>query len=254
MCEAVICGLLKTKTFSPERIIISDACPERLEELKKLGVIIARSNQKAVDQANIIVLSVKPQNFAEVLQEVDFSKAELVVSIAAGVTLSYLEKKIADKPIIRVMPNNPALVQKGITAIAAGNRTKEEDIEKTSALFKSVGEVIEIKEELMDAVTGLSGSGPAFIYLAIEAMVEAGEMLGLTKSIAETLAVNTVLGSAETLLKTGKSAAELRQMVTSPGGTTKAGLTVLEEKGFHQALVDAIIAAAKRSKDLSQSA
>jgi pyrroline-5-carboxylate reductase len=175
-----------------------------------------------------------------------------VISIAAGITIGYLEKIIGLKPVIRAMPNNPALVQKGMTAICPGTHAKQSDVELALSIFSAVGAVIQIIEELMDAVTGLSGSGPAFVYLVVEAMVEAGEKLGLTKSVAEILAFNTVLGSAETLIRTRKQAKELREMVTSPGGTTRAGLDVLESRGFSQILSDAIIAAAKRANELSK--
>lgn len=253
MAEAVIFGLIKSKTISPRQIVISDVDPDRLLFLKKtLKVNTAKSNQLAVKIAKIVVLAVKPQNFSDALENLDLSGVSLVVSIAAGIKISYLENKIPGKPIIRIMPNNPALVQKGISAIVAGSYAKNEDIEAAKVIFRSVGDVVEVGENIIDAVTGLSGSGPAFVYLFVEAMIEAGETLGITRSIAEKLAVHTVLGSAETLLKTQKPASELREMVTSPGGTTKAGLGILESRGFKQALIDAIIASAKRAKELSE--
>ncbi len=252
MAEAMILGLLKSKTVSADQIVASDVDSDRLDHLTNTYKISSNGdNQKAIDQASIVVLSIKPQNFNDVLKNLDLSKVELVISIAAGISLGFLEDKIPGKPIIRVMPNNPALVQKGISAIVAGQYAKNEDVELASMIFKSVGDIIEVPENLIDAVTGLSGSGPAFVYLVAEAMIEAGETLGLTKSVAEKLSIHTILGSAETLLKTNKPAGELREMVTSPGGTTKAGLEVLENRGFKQALIDAIIAAARRAKELS---
>lgn len=252
MAEAIICGLIKSKVVSSEKIIVSDINIERLEHLEKcFNVVTLKSNQEVASICDIVILCIKPQNFSEVLNEVDFSCVKLVISIAAGIKLSYLESKILNKPIARVMPNNPALVQKGISAIAQGMLVQKKDVVKIELIFKSIGEIVFVEEHLMDAITGLSGSGPAFVYLLVEAMVEAGERLGITKSIAEKLANFTVLGSAETLLKTQKPASYLREMVTSPSGTTKAGLNVLEERGFRQSLVDAIVAAANRSKELS---
>ena len=252
MAEAIIVGLVKSKKVLPQQVIISDIKSERLSFLKEtLKVNIAKDNQKAINDSSVVVLAVKPQNFPGTLDRLNFSKTKIIISIAAGITINYLENKIPDKSIIRVMPNNPALVQKGITAIAAGIRAKSEDVDIAKMIFQTVGEVVEVGENLLDAVTGLSGSGPAFVYLMAEAMVEAGETLGINKSIAEKLAIQTILGSAETLRKTQKPAYELRGMVTSPGGTTKAGLDVLEIKGFKQAVIDAVAAAARRAKELS---
>lgn len=254
MAEAIIFGLIDSKRLLPNQIIVSDISLERRKRLSStFHVETAADNIWAVSQANIAILAVKPQILSDVLKDLNFSSISLVISIAAGIKIDHLEKMISQKPVIRAMPNNPALVQKGITAICPGNYAKQSDIELALSIFKTVGAVIQIKEDLMDAVTGLSGSGPAFIYLVIEAMIEAGEKLGLTKSIAEVLAFNTVLGSAETLIRTGKQAGELREMVTSPGGTTRAGLDILESRGFAQILSDAIIAAAKRSSELSKS-
>lgn len=255
MAEAIISGLIHSKNTSNDNIIASDIDEARLSCLKKTYKIKTTSdNQKAIDSANTVVLSIKPQNFSEVLKELNFSKAKLIISIAAGITLEYLESKIGQKPIIRVMPNNPALVKKGISALAFGSYARKEDFKKALSIFSSVGEVVEVGEDKMDAVTALSGSGPAFIYLIIESMIDAAESLGLLKATAEKLAFETIIGSVETIKKTGKHAKELRAMVTSPGGTTHAGLEVLEKSGFEQALKDAIIAAARRSSELSQSA
>jgi len=164
-----------------------------------------------------------------------------------------LQKLFPENPVMRVMPNNPALVGAGISALSSGDKVEEKDLDKVDRIFKSVGEVVKVQEKLMDAVTGLSGSGPAFIYLLVEAMVEAGEKLGLNKGDAEKLSAQTVLGSAQTLLKTKKTPRELREMVTSPGGTTLSGLRVLLDRKANEALTEAVIAAAKRATELSQS-
>jgi len=254
MAEALIAGIIKAKVVSPKAIAASDILPARLSYLKKTYKInTAAGNQKTADNADIVILAVKPQVLAEVGSQLRVKNSALIVSIAAGVGLGKLQNLFPNNPVVRVMPNNPALVGAGISAISAGEKVMEADLKKVEQIFRSVGEVVDIEEKLMDAVTGLSGSGPAFIYFIVEAMVEAGEKLGLNKAVAEKLAVTTVLGSAQTLLKTKKSPRELREMVTSPGGTTLSGLRVLEERRAAEALTDAVIMAAKRAAELSQS-
>lgn len=254
MAEALIAGIIKAKAVSPKAILASDILPDRLTYLKKTyGINISADNQKAADFADVLILAVKPQVLTEVCAKLRVKNSALIVSIAAGQGLGKLQNLFPENPVVRVMPNNPALVGAGISAVSAGKNVVEEDLDKVNLIFRSVGEVVDIDEKLMDAVTGLSGSGPAFIYLMVEAMVEAGEKLGLNKTVAEKLAVRTVLGSAQTLLKTKKSARELREMVTSPGGTTLSGLRVLEERRAGEALSEAVIMAAKRAAELSQS-
>lgn len=254
MAEALIAGIIKAKVFKPNAIIASDVLPARLSYLKKTYKInTAAANQKAAQDAEIIILAVKPQVLPEVCRSLRVKSSAVVLSIAAGQGLDKLQKLFPENPVVRVMPNNPALVGAGISAVSAGEKVTEADLIKVERIFRSVGEVVEVEEKLMDAVTGLSGSGPAFIYLVVEALVEAGEKLGLNKSVAEKLAVATTLGSAQTLLKTKKSPRELRDMVTSPGGTTLSGLRVLEERRTAEALTDAVIMAAKRAAELSQS-
>lgn len=253
MAGAIIKGLLSSKSVSASGICVSDIDTKQRQDLKKTyAITILADNQKVVSLSDIVILAVKPQVMFEALKGLKISKDKLLISIAAGITIQYFEKAFPEVPVIRVMPNNPALVQAGVSAMALGQHAKKEDLEKALKIFQSVGEVIEVEERLMDAVTGLSGSGPAFIYLAVEAMVEAGETLGLNKGIAEKLAIWTLLGAARTLEKTGKKASELREMVTSPGGTTLEGLKILEEKNYKEALFKAIQAAARRAKELSE--
>ncbi len=253
MAEAIIFGLLKSKLFSAKQIVVFDVNSDRIAYMSEnYGVSPVYSVQKAVAESNIVVLAFKPQNFPQAVEGVSFPEDSLVISIAAGITLSSLNDKIKCGTLVRVMPNNPALIQKGISAVSFFDDAKSEDVKKAVKIFESVGEVIEVKEDLMDAVTALSGSGPGFVYLIIEAMIEAGEALGLTKSNAEKLALHTIIGSAEAVIKTKKAPRELREMVTSPGGTTKAGLNVLEAKGFNQILIEAIKTAEKRAKELSK--
>jgi len=254
MAEALIAGIIKAKVVSPIMILASDISPERLDYLKntyKIGV--TGSNQKAADFAGIVILAVKPQVLPEVCSRLRVKSKTLIISIAAGQGLDKLQKLFPENPVVRVMPNNPALVGAGISAVSFGEQVTEGALDKVNRIFRSVGEVVKVQEKLMDAVTGLSGSGPAFIYLLVEAMVEAGEKLGLNKGDAEKLSAQTVLGSAQTLLKTKKTPRELREMVTSPGGTTLSGLRVLLDRKANEALTEAVIAAAKRAAELSRS-
>jgi len=247
MAEALISRL-------PHGVFVSDIKKDRLAYLKKkYKVKIAKNNLEAFNLGQIVVLSVKPQQIAEVLGELGTQKtAKLIVSIAAGIPLGYLQKKLPGLPIVRAMPNNPCLVGAGITALAKGNSVKADHFKKVAAIFKTVGEVIEIPEKWMDAVTGLSGSGPAYVYKVIEALVEGGVASGLPKKAAAKLALQTVLGSAKTIKITGKSPEELGEMVTSPGGTTIEGLKLLDKNKFKKILAQAVVVAAKKAKTLSQ--
>lgn len=253
MAEALIKGLIKSKKVKPSGMMASDVLAERREYLKNnYGVRVTGNNQESADFGDTIILSVKPHIMKEGIRDLKVNRDKLIISIAAGIPISFLQNIFIENPIIRVMPNNPALVGKGMTAIAYRAETKDKDKAKALEIFGSVGETIEVEEGLLDAVTGLSGSGPAFVYLFIEAMIEAGENLGIKKDVAWKLAIQTVLGAAETVKKTKKPTQELIGTVTSPGGTTLAGLAVLEERGFKQALIDAITRAAARARELSQ--
>lgn len=253
MAEAIIKGLLSSKIVSESEVRVSDVDADRRRHLSEIYFISAEiDNQKVASLSEVVILAVKPQVLPEIIKGIEIRKDQLLISIAAGITLDFLEKAFPDVPIIRVMPNNPALVGAGITAITLGKRASRQHREQAKKIFGAVGEVVEIEEKFMDAVTGLSGSGPAFVYLVVEALVEAGKKLGIDKVIAEKLAIHTVLGAAKTMLETGKSAKELRDMVASPGGTTIEGLNVLEGRKFADALIEAVQAAAEKSKKLSQ--
>jgi len=253
MAEALIKGLIKSKKIKSSGIMVSDILAERREYLKNnYGVRVTGNNQESADFGDTIILSVKPHIMKEGIRNLKVSREKLIISIAAGIPISFLQNIFIENPIVRVMPNNPALIGEGMTAIAYGSKAKDKDQAKALEIFDSVGETVEVEEGLLDAVTGLSGSGPAFVYLFIEAMIEAGENLGIKKEVARGLAIQTVLGAAETVKKTKKTTQELIGMVTSPGGTTLAGLAVLEDRGFKQALIDAITRAAARARELSQ--
>lgn len=254
MAEALIKGLIKSKV-SPKDIIASDILSERREYIgQTYKVKVTGDNLTAAKYGEIVVLAVKPQMIKGVCEEIKgkLHRGQTIISIAAGIPLDFLHKYFEDQPLIRAMPNNPALVGEGITPLAAIDAAQKLDRDRARKIFQSVGEVVEVPEDLMDAITGLSGSGPAFVYLFMEALIEAGETLGLSKNLASQLAAQTVRGSAEAIKNTGKSARELREMVTSPGGTTLEGLKVLEEENFKPAVMDAVRAAARRAEELSR--
>jgi pyrroline-5-carboxylate reductase len=254
MAEALIAGLLKAKFTAPQQIMAFDVDGERLRFIqKKFGIKKASDNSHLASQCDPLLLCVKPQSMKEVIEEMAdaLDPSKLLISIAAGVPLytieTYARKQLR---LIRVMPNINVLVQEGASAIAPGNLATEEDLNLAKAIFDCVGRSMIIHEPLMDAVTGLSGSGPAYVFLIIEALTDAGVHLGMTRAQALTLVTQTVMGSVKLLSNTGEHPALLREKVTSPGGTTAAGLYKLEEGGLRKILIDAVVAAAQRSKEL----
>ena len=254
MGEALIAGLLKAKFTTPEQIMAFDAEGARLRFIqKKYGVKKATDNHHLASQCDPLLLCVKPQSMKEVIEEMadSLDSSKLFISIAAGVPLyaieTYARKQLR---LIRVMPNINVLVQEGASAIAPGNLATDDDVKLAKAVFDCVGRSILIHEPLMDAVTGLSGSGPAYVFLIIEALTDAGVHLGMTRAQAFALVTQTVMGSVKLLSQTGDHPALLREKVTSPGGTTAAGLYKLEEGGLRKILIDAVIAATQRSKEL----
>lgn len=256
MGEALIAGLLKAKFTTPEQIMAFDADGERLRFIqKKYGIKKASDNNHLASQCDPLLLCVKPQSMKEVIEEMaDFlDSSKLLISIAAGVPLyaieTYARKQLR---LIRVMPNINVLVQEGASAIAPGNLATDDDIKLAKAIFDCVGKSIAIQEPLLDAVTGLSGSGPAYVFLIIEALTDAGVHLGMTRAQALTLATQTIMGSVKLLSNTGDHPALLREKVTSPGGTTAAGLYKLEAGGLRKILIDAVIAATQKSKELGE--
>jgi pyrroline-5-carboxylate reductase len=248
-------GLITRKIVPAKDIVVTDIDAARLKFLNSsLKLKVSRDNEKAVQCADVIILAVKPQNMAATLNEISSSvnKSKVVISIAAGITTNFIEKSlIKGVRVVRVMPNTPALVGEGAAAVAAGRWAKANDVNLARAIFNAVGISVEIKERLMDAVTGLSGSGPAYFFLIIEAMIEAGLKTGLSRDLAKQLATQTMLGAARLCLQSDKEPAQLREMVTSPNGTTFAGLKVMEEKNIRAIIIAAIQAATKRSKELA---
>ncbi|MGH7318421.1 MAG: pyrroline-5-carboxylate reductase [Candidatus Rokuibacteriota bacterium] len=255
MGEALIRGLLKTGLIPPEDLFVTDARLERLEELARLyGVQTLSDNTLLVRRADVVVLAVKPQILAHVLREIaPATTGKLLVSIAAGVATPVIRGHLpAGVRLIRVMPNAPALVLEGATAMARSDGLAPGDLETVREIFAAVGKVVLLEEELMDAVTGLSGSGPAYIALVVEALADGGVKVGLDRQTAMTLAAQTVLGAARLLIETGTHPGQLKDMVTSPGGTAIAGIHTLESGGLRRTLIDAVERATQRSRDLGR--
>ena len=254
MGEALMRGIIKANLLSPQDVCASDTRDARLKQLQKdYGITTLRDNKELVLKTRIIVLAVKPQNMEEVLKEIApvIKEEHLVISIAAGITTSYIAEHCKPKvPIIRVMPNTPALIQEGASALAAGKDVAKSTIESAQEIFASVGKTVVVDESLMDAVTGLSGSGPAYFFLFIEVLTDAGVKMGLSRSVAQLLAAQTCLGAAKMILETGKKPSDLRDMVTSKGGTTFSGLKAMEAGGLRAVLMDGVEAATRRSKEL----
>lgn len=251
MAEALIKGMTAE---GMKDIMVAEPREERGRELEKLyGVRAVQSNRDVAAVCSIIILAVKPQNMEPVLEEIAalIDSSKTVVSIAAGITLSYLGSRLKTDKIIRVMPNTPALIQEGMSVYSLCECFAGNEINIVKSMLMSIGRVIALPERLMDAVTAVSGSGPAFVALFIEAMIDAGEKLGLSRNDAAELAVQTALGTVK-LLDTGMSPEKLRQMVTSPGGTTAAGLKVFEEKGLKPLVFDSLLAAKNRAEELGK--
>jgi pyrroline-5-carboxylate reductase len=214
------------------------------------GVVTAASNIEAARGADVVLLCVKPAGIIPLIESLGELPPKLLISIAAGVTLAGMEAAAGHHRVIRVMPNTPALIGKGAAAFSPGRNATESDFRMAERLLGAVGIVTRVPEKLLDAVTGLSGSGPAYVYTVIEALADGGVAEGLTKDQALQLAAQTVAGAAEMVLQTGQHPAVLRDQVTSPGGTTIAGLAILEAKGLRSALIEAVRTAARRSREL----
>jgi pyrroline-5-carboxylate reductase len=253
MGEAILSRLISGGKYQCGEIIVSSSTLQRREFLhQKYGVVVTDDNTM-VATAPILLLAIKPQIFDRVIGELSQpNSSQLVISILAGVKLDKLELAFPNRPIVRAMPNTPATVGAGMTAITAGSYVLAEHLELAAQIFKAVGEVVTVPESLMDAVTGLSGSGPAYVAIAIEALADGGVAAGLPRQIANKLALQTVLGTAQLLNESELHPAQLKDRVTSPGGTTITGITKLEQSGFRSALIEAVIAAAKRSQELGK--
>jgi pyrroline-5-carboxylate reductase len=253
MAEALIKGLIAAG-FPAERIMASEPSELRREHLaEEYDVELTIDNSDLMRACEIVVLSIKPQIAEEVLDEVAgaYSEDKLIVSILAGVSCETIEKHFTESArVVRVMPNTPALVGEGASAICRGHKSTKEDLNLVKQLFESVGKVQVIDERQMDAATGLSGSGPAYIYTVIEALADGGVREGLRRDVAHALAVQTVVGAALMVRETGEHPAILRDRVCSPGGTAITGVSTLEKKGLRTTLMEAVSASANRSREL----
>ncbi len=257
MATALARGWLAAGLATPTQVRASDPIPHAREAFAaETGIPAAAENRPVVQASDLLVLAVKPQNMAALLAEVRpvLTPRHLIVSIAAGITLKQLAEGLGpERRLVRVMPNTPCLVGASAAGYATGESATAEDVALVDRLLNAVGRAFRLPESLLDAVTGLSGSGPAFVYLVIEALSDGGVRVGLPREVATTLAAQTVLGSAHMVLETGTHPAVLKDMVASPGGTTIAGLHALERGGLRAALMDAVEAATQRARELGKS-
>ena len=268
MGEALLSRLIAQKVYLPSEILVSDPQPQRRQFLTETyGIGTTASNLEVAAATEVLFLAIKPQVFETVALELSVGvdrpqdhngeianpKSEaVIVSILAGMSLSKLEQAFPGQAVLRVMPNTPATVGAGMSAIAPGKLVQPADLELVKRMFEAVGEVVEVPESMLDAVTGLSGSGPGYVAILIEALTDGGVCAGLPRAIASQLALQTVFGTAKLLQETGMHPAELKDRVTSPGGTTIAGIATLESNGFRSALIEAVKAACLRSQELGK--
>ncbi len=255
MGEAILKGLLPLVEEGKISITGYEISSKRKEEIeKKFPISLASSLEEALDQAQVVILAVKPQHMDGLLREVGPSLGNrLLISVAAGITTSFLKERVApDTRIVRVMPNTPALIGEGALAYTMGPNTTGEDRERVETLLSPLGTVVEVEERLMDAVTALSGSGPAYVFLFLQALIDGGVRVGLPRDLAFTLALKTMTGSLKLLEALQEHPVKMLEMVTSPGGTTMAALAVMEREGFKGIVMDAVAAAEARGKELGQ--
>ncbi len=253
MAEALIKGVIGADLYTADRVRVVEPVSERCQYLQAEYKVNASADAQILSACKVIILAVKPQVVRQVLGQYGHLNAgHLLVSIAAGVTIKLLEELLPECRVVRVMPNTPALVLEGAAGLSAGKRATDDDMTAASAIFDAVGSSVVLPESYLDAVTGLSGSGPAYVFSFIEAMVDAGVKVGLARPIAEKLVLQTVLGSVKLAMESGEHPAQLRAMVTSPGGTTIAGLHELERAGFQGIVMDAVQAAVTRSVELGE--
>jgi pyrroline-5-carboxylate reductase len=255
--ETLIKGLLGAGVITPDKLMVTAAHAHRVDHLKeRFGLSGTLSNQDAAVSADVIILSVKPQTVPKVLSEIGSSlkPSQLLISVAASVGIPFIEKHLtAAVPVIRAMPNTPCLLNVGMTGIAPGSNAQPEHVRLAKFIFDSVGRTVVVDEKHMDAITGLSASGPAYIYMVIESLAEAGVKVGLPRDIATELAAQTVVGAGSMVLQTGEHPAKLKDSVTTPAGCTIDGILELEEGGLRVTLIKAVVKATERAKELLES-
>lgn len=254
MGEALMRGLIEARIYAPQEIVAFDLAAQRLQEIgAALDVCVATSGEEGVRDADVVLLAVKPQAVADTLEPLreTLGAHQTLISIAAGVSTARLESFFAqDVPCVRVMPNTPCLIGKAASAICAGKNADESHVAQAHRIFDSVGIALDVPETMLDAVTGLSGSGPAYVYVFIEALSDAGVKMGLPRDVATRLAAQTVSGAAQMILETGQHPGALKDAVSSPAGTTIAGLHALETGAFRGVVMNAVEAATQRSREL----
>ena len=254
--ESLVGGLVATGLVGRGDVVATARHPERLQAIAdRFGVQTTPRNDRAVKGARIVLLAVKPQAMEEVLRDIGrhVGRAQTVISVAASVGTSFIEKRLrAGVPVVRAMPNTPCLIRQGMTAIAAGRHARPEHLELARRVFAPLGRCLLLEERHMDAVTGLSASGPAYIYVVIESLAEGGVKAGLPRDVATTLAAQMVLGSAAMVLESGEHPAKLKDIVTTPAGCTIDGLLELEEGGLRVTLIKAVVRASERAGELLQ--
>jgi pyrroline-5-carboxylate reductase len=255
--SAIVRGVISAGLVAKDQVMASDVSDALRQAISnELGIQVTSDNGAVCDFADIVILAVKPQILDGVVKEMarKLGKTKLVVSVAAGVPLSRIESNLAQGArVVRVMPNIPCVVGAGASCYAGGAQATAKDLENVALVLNSFGIALPVEEKYLDAVTGLSGSGPAYVFLFIEAMADGGVQVGLSRDVALKLALQTVYGSARMALESAKHLGELKDEVTSPGGTTIAGLYALEQKGFKGTVMDAIVHATRRSQELGKS-
>ena len=254
MASAIIGGLLKKKLVLSNEILGTDKLPEAVERCRKeYGIETASTNTEVASKADVLILAVKPQFFPEVIAEIKDAVREdtVVVSIAAGKTMASIEELFGRKiKLVRCMPNTPALVLEGCTAVVQGELVSDGEMEYVKELLKAFGTVSEVQEKMIDIVVGISGSSPAYVFMFIESMADAAVLAGMPRKQAYEMSAQAVLGSAKLLLETGKHPGELKDMVCSPAGTTIEAVKVLEEMGFRATVIDAVDACIEKSRNM----
>ena len=254
--SAIVRGVIGAGLVTKDQVMASDVSDALRESITgELGIKATPDNGVVCDFADIVILAVKPQILDGVVKEMaqKLGKIKLLVSVAAGVPINRIEANLAEGArVVRVMPNIPCVVGAGASCYAAGKRATAGDLENVAAILGSFGIALSVEERYLDAVTGLSGSGPAYVFLFIEALADGGVQMGLARDVAVKLALQTVYGSARMALESTKHLAELKDEVTSPGGTTIAGLYALEQKGFRGTVMDAVVSATQRSQELGK--
>ena len=255
--ETLVRGLIDAGVVRANRVTVTAAHAERVEKLAAdLGVRGAASNLEATIGADLVLLAVKPQQVALVLSEIRgaLKPPQILISVAASVSTAFIEKHLDHAvPVIRAMPNTPALLKQGMTAVAPGTHATSNHLEIARSIFGAVGRTVTLDEKHMDAVTGLSASGPAFIYIIIESLAEGGVKVGLPRDVATLLAAQTVLGAGAMVLETGEHPAKLKDLVTTPAGCTIDGILELEEGGLRVTLIKAVVRATQRARELLES-